>query len=141
MKVMYELVDPINEEHVGFLYDLLKERPPEANISHKELPTFAQHAAFVARYPYAFWYIIIADGSLVGSVYVTKHDEIGIHIYTPFRRKGLARQAIRWLIITHNISRPLANVAPGNLKSHALFTGLGGTVIQHTYLLDGAHSA
>jgi RimJ/RimL family protein N-acetyltransferase len=75
---------------------------------------------------------------MAGSVYATKQQEIGIHIYTPFRRKKIASEAILWLIQAHRLDRPLANVAPGNLKSHALFTKLGGTVIQHTYLLDGA---
>lgn len=138
MQINYAAVDPSLHEHVQFLYELLKERPSEANISHAKLPAYEEHSAFVARSPYAHWYIIEADGVMAGSVYATKHQEIGIHIYTPFRRKGLARQAIQWLIAKHHLERPLANVAPGNLKSHALFTGLGGKVIQHTYLLDGA---
>lgn len=141
MKVTYSIVDPHRLDQVQFLYELLKERPPEANISHRALPTFDEHHAFVRSFPYANWYIIEVDGAMAGSVYATTRQEIGIHIYTPFRRKKLASEAVLWLIHAQDLDRPLANVAPGNLKSHALFTKLGGKVIQHTYLLDGVVQA
>jgi hypothetical protein len=41
-----------------WLYELMKEREPEINISHRELPTFEQHRQFVTRRPYRFWYLI-----------------------------------------------------------------------------------
>ena len=41
-----------------FLYELLSERNPNANISHKKLPTYKQHVKFVMSKPYFKWYII-----------------------------------------------------------------------------------
>ena len=45
---MIRLVDiyrggKIDQADVDFLYALLAERPPEANISHREMPTPEQH--------------------------------------------------------------------------------------------------
>ena len=41
-----------------FLYDLLKERDPKSNISHKKMPTFLQHKKFIKSGPYSKWYIV-----------------------------------------------------------------------------------
>ncbi len=128
-------VDPFNAVHIGFLYALLAERPAEANISHTQMPTYEQHTAFVKRTPYMFWYIIMHDEMMAGSIYLTRNQEIGIHIYTPFRRQGIARRAIPAFMKLIGSPKYLANVAPGNAASHALFSSLGGIVIQHTYSL------
>lgn len=115
------------------LYELLKERPAEANISHRALPTFEQHRQFVTRRPYEGWYLIEAE-AIVGSVYLTKAREVGIFIFQAHQRKGHAEAAISMLREKHP-GPLLANVAPGNEKSHAFFLKLGGRVIQHTYEL------
>ena len=38
MTLTLDDVQPANDEHVQYLYGLLKERPPEANIDHRDLP-------------------------------------------------------------------------------------------------------
>ena len=129
---------------VHFLYQLLSERPPEANISHKEMPSFTQHEAFCASKPYAGWWLIaLMEGPyglkgrhFVGACYITKMGEIGIQIARGHQRKGYARTALNTLIEMHKGRRLLANVAPGNEPSRKLFEGFGFKLIQHTYELE-----
>lgn len=122
----------VTPEDVGLLYQLLRERPPVANISHKQMPTMREHTTFVNRRPYLAWYVVEADGTPVGSTYVTDRREVGIAILEEHWRKGYGRQALQALRELHP-GKLLANVAPGNEASHALFRDIGGKVIQHTY--------
>jgi RimJ/RimL family protein N-acetyltransferase len=124
-------------DQCAFLYRLLQERPPEANISHREMPTYDAHCAFVHEHPYSAWYLIgkfsmRAETTPVGAIYLTKADEIGIAIHRREQGNGYAQLAIRMLMDKHPRKRYLANVAPGNVASHKLFSKLG-KVIQHTY--------
>ena len=65
-----------------FLYELMKERETEMNISHLTLPTFEQHRQFVTRRPYRCWYLIKPSGTSVktwvGYVSATHFNEIGV---------------------------------------------------------------
>ena len=79
------------------------------------------------------WYVILIDGVMVGSVYLSKAGEIGIAIAKAHQRMGYARAAIKALMTTHPRDFYLANVAPANARSHALFAQMGGTIIQSTY--------
>lgn len=132
---------PIQQEPnaVRILYDLLLERPPEAAISHKRMPTFEEHAAFVRGHPYEAWYLLVSDNQpapehYVGSIYLTKQREVGIFIFKCCHGLGYGRRAIALLREAHP-GRLLANVAPGNAASHEFFKKLGATLIQSTYEL------
>lgn len=114
------------------LYDLLKERPKYANISHKAMPTWAEHCAFVASNPYEFWGLIEIDGQFVGSIYLTHQREVGIFIFRAHANKGYAEEAVR-LLMQKYPGPVLANVAPENAPSHAMFQRMGGRLIQWTY--------
>lgn len=130
----------IKQVDVDFLYDVLKARPPEANISHREMPTPEQHKQFVHRRPYECWYIIQAqsqDGKetvRIGSTYITKAREVGIFVLQGYWGTGFAARALELLRANHP-GPLLANVAPGNERSHAFFKKAGGRLIQHTYQL------
>lgn len=125
---------------IPLLYELLKERPPEASISHRVMPTFEQHRQFVTRRPYEAWYLLSDDeraGALVGSIYLTKQREVGVFIFKAWQQMGYAARAVAMLQERHP-GRLLANVAPGNEHSHHLFERkLGGKLIQLTYELRG----
>ena len=142
---MIRLVDiyrggKIDQADVDFLYVLLAERPPEANISHREMPTPEQHRQFVHRKPYACWYIIgLQDGDGrqgpgAGAIYLTQHREIGIFVLKAHQRRGIASAALEQLRKMHP-GPILANVAPLNDTSHQFFRTHGGRVIQTTYEL------
>lgn len=116
---------------------LLNEREPHQNISHRTLPHFDDHVAFIERRPYEAWYWF-AEPKMdrpAGCVYLTHQREIGVGVLRQFRGQGLAKQAIAELMRLHP-GRFLANVAPGNAPSHSLFEGLGFKPLQVTYVLE-----
>lgn len=143
-------VEEWGSDAVVFLYKLLEERDPIANISHKTMPSREEHRAFVESKPYAGWWLIVWSKSVrvdgrwvenyfadpVGACYITKMGEIGIQIARGHQRKGYARTALNTLIEMHKGRRLLANVAPGNEPSQKLFEGFGFKLIQHTYELE-----
>ena len=147
---MIRLVDGIEydaETDGGFTvltWQLLKERDDSVNISHKKIPAMESHAEFVAHHPYRTWEAIMAGETPVGSVYLTKRNEIGIFILQEHQGKGYAKAAIKKLLGQH---RPLpgiasfrpgafvANVNPANQASIRLFESLGAKHISNTYQL------
>ena len=115
------------------LYELLSERTPAQSISHKAMPTYLEHTQFVMSHPYFSWYLIQSDaGEIVGSIYLTHQREVGISVFRKHRRQGYAEQAIR-LLMSINPGRFLANIAPENAASAALFAKFGARHIQDTY--------
>ena len=126
----------VKKSSCEFLYELLNERDPKANISHKKMPNFAQHVKFVMSKPYSKWYVIEESKNNVGSIYLTKDNEIGIFIKKDLHGKGIASKAIQLLIEKHPRSRYLANVNPKNKKSIQFFKNQKFHLIQHTYELE-----
>ena len=121
------------------LYRLLEERPDFANISHRKMPGWAKHKRFLDSHPYEAWYLIMeSDSSLevLGSIYLTSNAEIGISLFEKHQGEGHAREAIEMLMDLHPYDRYFANINPGNDCSIAMFSKLGFTHIQNTYLLD-----
>lgn len=111
------------------LYKLLAEREPHQSISHKEMPTFEDHCAFVLRRPYQAWYLIdhafpAWPSSICGAVYLTKQREIGIGILKDKRGNGYALDAVSELMRLHP-GRFVANINPANEPSIRLFQKLG----------------
>lgn len=118
-----------------FLYNLLKERDPKANISHKKIPTYDEHVDFVSSKPYACWFVIEYNGKKLGSIYLSKNDEIGIFLKKSFQGKNIGQTALELLIKKTNNSRYLANINPKNKKSLEFFKNNGFTMIQYTFEL------
>jgi len=81
-------VDKIDHE---FLYDLLKHRDPNVNISHKKMPSFKEHVKFVKSKPYSKWYIIKQNNEKVGSIYLSKQKKI--KLFEPFVGKEEVEEA------------------------------------------------
>lgn len=115
------------------LYDLLKSREKEVNISHRKMPTFDEHKAFIKSYPYKTWEMIKVGRQYVGSIYLSRNSEIGIHIFPQYKRKSYKLEAVRRFISKHESARFLANVNPKNKSSVRTFKRLGFKLIQHTY--------
>ena len=121
------------DRHV-LLFNLLAERGAEVNISHRSMPGWCQHIAFVEGKPYEAWYFI-NDPEPVGACYLTNHNEIGVFVFAAHQKKGYARAAVKAIIDLHGPGRYLANVSPHNEASRFLFSGLGFKMLQHTYEL------
>lgn len=132
------------------LWQLLRERPAEANISHRGMPSQEEHERFVASHSYRCWYLIqeSASQAYVGACYLTRHNEIGVAILRAFQRRSFARAALRELLRTHaplpaiageRRGSFIANVAPRNEASQRFFESLGGRLVQYTYEIPHEH--
>jgi RimJ/RimL family protein N-acetyltransferase len=124
------LVDVYERPHNAaiLLYRLLAERRPFQSISHREMPTFAQHVAFIKSRPYKDWFVIQAERD-VGACYVSKQNEIGVAILEGARGRGYASDALT-ILLRGRRGRLLANINPANEASIALFRkhGFGGPI-------------
>ena len=89
---------PVVKSDHRFLYQHLKERNPTANISHKKMPTYAEHVKFVMSRPYSKWYIIIHKNKKVGTIYLTKQNEIGIFIKNKMQDKRIGQRTLELLM-------------------------------------------
>lgn len=115
------------------LYNLLQEREPHQNISHRRMPAWHEHVAFFKSRPYLHWYVFHAeDDKPAGAVYLSKQREIGVGVLKAYRGQGLGRAAVQEIIRLHP-GRFLANINPANEASAKLFKSLGFNIIQHTY--------
>jgi len=124
-----------SKDAAEILYELLAERTPEQNISHKRMPSFKEHLDFLARRPYQNWYLIDdADGVTVGSIYLTFEREIGLFLFQSAQRKGYGSIALAKMKELH--PGPLfANISPRNKVSQLFFLNHGFELIQHTFRL------
>lgn len=121
-----------------FLYELLRDRDPSINISHKKMPSYDKHIKFVMSKPYSKWYVIQYDDQKVGSIYLSKQNEIGIFIKKEKQNEGIGGRAMKLLLKKNPRSRYLANVSPKNKKSMSFFKKNGFKLIQYTYELTNS---
>ena len=126
-------LNKVKKSDMSFLYDLLMERDPKANISHKKMPSYEEHVKFVSSNPYKIWYVIYHGTTKSGSIYLSKQNEIGIFILSKHQGKNIGKQALQLLMNKNPESRYLANVNPKNRKSINFFKKNKFTLIQHTY--------
>ena len=123
----------VRDSDSKFLFELLKERDPRANISHKKMPSYNEHLKFVKSKPYTKWYIILKLKDRIGSIYLSKNDEIGIFLSKKYQGKNIGNDALKELIRKNPRERYLANVNPKNKKSSVFFKNNNFKLIQHTY--------
>ena len=117
----------------GILYELLAARDATESISHKKLPTMGEHVKFVLSYPYTAWYLIM-DSICRGSIYLTKRDEIGVHVFGWYPGAG---DAVKELMRLHPRERYLANINPLDTGKAEMLVKMGFRHIQNTY--EGNH--
>jgi len=134
-----KLIDVYTEPRAAdLLWALLAERPAAANISHRKMPSYDEHMAFIASQPYAHWYLIdVGAEDYAGAIYLTPAREIGIGIFKRYWGFGHGKMAIQLLRAKHP-GRMLANVAPRNFVSQTMFMDLGFKLLSHTYELQEA---
>ena len=125
----------ITKSDHSFLYELLKQREPIVNISHRKMPTYKDHVKFVLSKPYSKWYVIQYNNQKVGSIYLTKQNEIGLFIINEMIGKGIGGKVLKLLMEKNPKSRYLANINPKNKESIRFFKKFGFKIIQYTYQL------
>ena len=123
----------VTNSDVKFLFDLLKERDPRVNVSHRKMPTYSQHTKFIKSKPYSKWYIILKSKQKIGSIYLSKNDEIGIFLSKKFQGKNVGNFALNELMKKNPRKRFLANVNPKNKKSISFFKNNNFKLIQYTF--------
>ena len=116
-----------------FLYELLKNKDPNANISHKKMPSYDEHVKFVMSKPYTNWYIIEYDKKNVGSIYLSKQDEIGISLVDNSLYNKIGKSIIKLLIKNNPRKRYLAKISPQNKKLQNFFVNNGFIGLEYTY--------
>lgn len=128
------MLAPVTSTELDYrrLYALLEERTPDQSISHKKMPQWNEHCAFVDSKPYLAWYMICDRGDVVGAVYLSKQREIGVAIFRQYQWMGYGRAAVREIMRLHP-GRFLANINPKNTASIRFFESMGFTHLQDTY--------
>ena len=129
----------VEKSDCRFLFGLLGQRTPEVNISHKKIPSYQKHVKFVLSKPYSKWYIINYKKKKVGSIYLSKQDEIGIFLIKGFQAKGVGKAAMDLLIQKNPRIRYLANINPKNKRSVKFFKKNGFKLLQYTYELTNIY--
>lgn len=125
---------PVDRHDYSFLYRMLKERDPVANISHGKMPTWEQHLHFCITNPQQRWWRIVMSGNKkIGQCYVTGRDEIGIELLKEYQNQGLGKMVLTLIKIYHIGCRLFANISPKNKISQKFFKQNGFKLIQQTY--------
>ena len=123
------------EKDMDFLYQLLEGRKINENISHRKMPSLIEHRKFVLSKPYEKWYIIIFEGRKIGSIYLSKINEIGLHLQKDFQKNEIRNKIINKLIAKNPKKRYLVNINPKNKSLIKFFQSKKFKKIQHTYEL------
>jgi hypothetical protein len=121
---------------VIFLLNLLKDRDPLENISHKKVPSLREHIQFVISEPYKLWYVIKIGRFKAGSIYLTKSNEIGIHILKKYIGLGIEKKALDQLLFEDKGKEYFFNVNPKNEARICFLNSIGTIHIQNTYRLE-----
>ena len=130
----YEIsLEEVNESHMNFLYELLKKRNNNENISHQKMSSFNQHVKFVNSKPYAKWYIIIQKNEKIGSVYLSLQNEIGIHFLKKMKKPQIWEEIIKRIIKKNKRQTYYINISPRNISLLNFAKKNNFKLMQHTY--------
>lgn len=154
---VYTLEDGEQMEGIIALYQLLEDRPLQHGISHRKMPSFAEHDAFFDSRPFRYWYLIkhpsvdwtpitytgrFMPWGWIGAIECLPTNEFGIHLFKEFQGKGFGRQAVELFLSTHEPLPAIpavrnghftANCAPANEGAIEFFKALGFHEIQRTF--------
>ena len=126
-------LNQVTKNDTLFLYDLLKNKDPNANISHKKMPSYDEHVKFVMSKPYTNWYIIEYDKKNVGTIYLSKQDEIGISVSNDYEYDQIVKPALKLLMKLNQRKRYLANTSPKDVRSQEFLLKNGFTGLEYVY--------
>ena len=121
------------------LYQLMQERSPEVNISHKQLPSWEAHLKFIESRPYKAWFLVDVDTEIVGAIYLTDQREVGLFIFKAHRHQGYGSQAIAELKRKHP-GPLLANVSVHNKDGLTFWQEQGFKPLQSTFIWEPANA-
>ena len=123
----------VTKNDMLFLYELLKNKNPNSNISHKKMPSYYEHVKFVMSKPYTSWYIIESDKKNAGAIYLSKRDEIGISINNDYGYDQIVKTALKLLMELNPRKRYLTNVSPKDVRSQEFLLKNGFVSLEYVY--------
>lgn len=121
MKKLNVDLKPVTKSDYQFLYDLMLERTENINIEHNAMPTYIKHMKFIKTKPYYRWLMIIYKKSNVGTIYLTKKNEIGIFIKKAYSGMGIGQEAMKLMMDRYPKSYYFTNINPNNKNSISFF--------------------
>ncbi|MDC1319580.1 hypothetical protein N8Y93_02675 [Litorivicinus sp.] len=138
---MFDLIVPTDSQ-TQTLYRLLEQRPHA--ISHKKMPCYADHQAFVESHPYRVWYIVTLKQAPIGSVYISNENTVGLNIQNNVTDSCLDG-ILKFICRNHNPLPEIQsvrcpqfsiNVPPTNVLLQESLSRLKRKVLQISYALD-----
>ena len=126
-------LNQVTKNDMLFLYELLKNKNPNSNISHKKMPSYDEHVKFVMSKPYTNWYIIEYEKKNVGAIYLSKQDEIGISVNSDYEYDQVVKPALKLLMKLNQRKRYLANTSPKDVRSQEFLLKNGFTGLEYVY--------
>ena len=123
----------VKKDDCPFLFELLNERNPNTNISHRKLPTYKQHVKFVLSKPYFRWYIIKNNLKSIGSVYLSNQNEIAVCLKNGLEWERIQSHVLKIIMKKHPRDRFFLNSSPKNRKLMQFFKKSGFKLIQYTF--------
>jgi hypothetical protein len=130
------ILKSVNASDSEFLFNLLQKRDLKVNISHKKMPTYNQHIKFLKSKPYSKWYIIILEKQKIGSIYLSKQNEIGIFLMKSWDIDDIRLKSLIILMKKNPRKRYLANVNPNNKKLISFWKKNNFSLVSYSYELD-----
>ena len=126
-------LNQVTKNDMLFLYELLKNKNLNSNISHKKMPSYDEHIEFVMSKPYTNWYIIECDKKNVGSIYLSKRDEIGISTNNDYEYDQIAKTVLKLLMKLNPRKRYLVNVNPKDVRAQEFLLKNGFSGLEYVY--------
>ena len=126
-------LNQVTKNDMSFLHELLKNKDPNSNISHKKMPSYDEHVEFVMSKPYTNWYIIEYEKKNVGAIYLSKQDEIGISVSNDYEYDQIVKPALKLLMKLNQRKRYLANTSPKDVRSQEFLLKNGFTGLEYVY--------
>jgi hypothetical protein len=120
----------VSETTMDILYSQLEPAKPERGIRADGLPKREHYEAWVRSRPYKHWFIVTEDQGgaeeIIGQVYLTKSNHIGLGLLNCERRKHLGDWMVQWLVEHHRKGPFFALIDPNDEVMNKAFIDLGG---------------
>ena len=110
----FEKIQP-EAVHIDILYDLLASR--KHGISHRSMPSYAEHETFVRNHPYRAWFLIRDGEHPIGTVYLQTDNSIGVHIAEERLADCLA-PVLDWVLTSFEPLPAVKSVRAGGFSIH-----------------------
>ena len=138
--IFFKKVNTKDKIHIKLLFEMLNKR--EYSISHDKIITFKKHIIFVKTNPYRNWFLIYQDKEIIGSIYSTYENYLGINLV--IHQKELYKEIIIKFISKIKPLKPKSsirnknfsiNVPFGNFILEEALIELKASFVQKTYIL------